>query len=327
VVVDPFDTATIWLGAAKPGMDQPPGNGGLYKSTDCGSTWVKVNTGTRGSEVDGARIWSLAVDPIDKGTIYVVGAYGPLGLLKSTNGGVDWVQLFPPTSEFAQTVEFNFAGSVSMDPQDHLHLVVGTHANCKGQYAPTCMAETVDGGATWRIFTTPFLKGWGEQTGPYILDPTTTVFATLTDGLWLSTDHGANWSNVTPAGVSGATGGEYTNRPLTPSMDGSFYLPSYAQGGLLRSTDVGRSWLRIANAPHGPYPLGVARGAGNLYMADYAAKTFAMAKEADLTTWTVVPPPPSPADKEGSKSLEYDETHHLLYTSNVTGGLWRVVTR
>jgi hypothetical protein len=49
-------------------------------------------------------------------------------------------------------------------------------------------------------------------------------------------------------------------------------------------------------------------------------------KEADPTTWSVIPPPPPPADAEGGKALEYDETHHLLYSSNVSGGLWRLVT-
>jgi photosystem II stability/assembly factor-like uncharacterized protein len=326
VVIDPFDTATIWVGAAPAGSGQPAGQGGLYKSTDCGSTWSHVNTGAHGAEIDNARLWSLAVDPVDKGVVYVVGAYGPGGLWKSTNGGVDWAQLFPATSELAKTVQYNFVGSVSMGPENHLHLVVGTHADCTGQYAPTCMAESLDGGATWKIFTTPFLKGWGEQTGPYVLDATTLVFQTLTDGLWLTTDHGANWTNVTPAGVSGATGGEYTHRPLAPSKDGSFYLPSYNQGGLLRSTDVGRSWSRVANAPHGSYELGIAIGGGSLYLGDYNGKTYAVTKEADPTVWTTIASPPPPADAEGPKALEYDETHHLLYSSNVSGGLWRVVT-
>jgi photosystem II stability/assembly factor-like uncharacterized protein len=322
IVVDPFDTATLWVGAAP----MAPGQGGLYKSTNCGSTWEHVNTGTLGSQIDSARIWSLAVDPINKGVIYVVGAYGPLGLLKSTDGGANWVQLFPATSEFAQTVEYNFVGSVAMGPENPLHLIVGTHGNCKGAYAPACMAESTDGGATWKIFTTPFIPGWAEQTGPYLLDATTIVFATLNSGLWLTTDHGAHWSNVTPAGVSGATGGEYTHRPFTPT-NGAYYLPSYNAGGLLVSTDVGRTWTRVASAPKGSYPLGLAIGGGNLYLADYNSKTYSVAKEPELTNWTTLPAIPPPGDAEGSKSLEYDETHHLLYSSNISGGLWRVVTR
>jgi photosystem II stability/assembly factor-like uncharacterized protein len=325
IVVDPFDTAILWVGAAPAGAGMPAGQGGLYKSTNCGSTWEHVNTGTLGSMVDGARIWSLAVDPINKGTIYVVGAYGPLGLLKSTNGGKDWEQLFPPMSEFAQTVEYNFAGSVTMGPENPLHLAVGTHGNCKGAYAPACMAESMDGGKNWKLFTTPFIPGWAEQTGPYLLDANSLVYATLDAGIWLTTDHGAHWSNVAPAGVTGATGGEYTHRPLMPS-NGTYYLPSYNAGGLLISKDVGHTWSRVPNTPKGSYPIGLAVGGGKVFLGDYVAKTFSVAQETDLMTWTALPAIPAPGDAEGSKSLEYDDTHHLLYTSNISGGLWRIVT-
>ena len=161
-----------------------------------------MNSGTNGTQVDNAHIWSMAVDFVVPGVIYVVGAYGPQGLWKSTNGGVDWTQLFPPNSEFAKTVANNWASSVSMDPTDHLHLVVGTHDNCSGAYAPTCGAESMDGGATWRLFKTSFLSQWAEQTGPYIIDASTFVFASVFDGTWLTTDHGSTWNKV--SGVGGA---------------------------------------------------------------------------------------------------------------------------
>jgi hypothetical protein len=65
-------------------------------------------------------------------------------------------------------------------------------------------------------------------------------------------------------------------------------------------------------------------GGGNLYLGDYNNKTYDVAAEKSPTTWTRLASPAALA--EGTKSMEYDETHHLLYTSNVSGGLWRMVT-
>jgi hypothetical protein len=67
-------------------------------------------------------------------------------------------------------------------------------------------------------------------------------------------------------------------------------------------------------------------GEGHLYLGDYYSKTIQVASEADPTTWTALPTPPIPANGEGPKSMAYDETHHLLYAANRTGGVLRIVT-
>jgi len=79
LALDPFTAGTLWLGA-DPNGGGTPGLCGLFKSTDCGATWKHVNTGTNGSAVDGSHMWSFAIDPVDAGVIYAVGAYGPQGL-------------------------------------------------------------------------------------------------------------------------------------------------------------------------------------------------------------------------------------------------------
>ena len=232
LVMDPFNIGTLWLGASPRG-NAGSGQGGLFRSTDCGATWTHVNSGTNGTKIDTASLWSIAVDPVTPGVIYVIGQYGPQGLWKSTNGGVDWTQLMPPGSAVANaanaggTPSLAGIGSVSMDPKNHLHLVVGTHANCTGEYAPACGAETTDGGETWTIFKTSFMTGWAEQTGPYVIDANTWVYAMLFGGLWLTTDRGASWKNVAPPMVNGVTGGEYTHRPIWQGSDGTYYLPAY----------------------------------------------------------------------------------------------------
>jgi hypothetical protein len=63
---------------------------GIFKSTDCGASWVKTNTGRNGDQLDAGLIWSAALDPVSPDTLYALAGYGPAGLWKSTNGGVDW---------------------------------------------------------------------------------------------------------------------------------------------------------------------------------------------------------------------------------------------
>src|SRR5262249_28169365 len=131
--------------------------------------------------------------------LYAGSLYGKdLTLLKSTNGGVDWDSLFPPGSEVARTVDAGgFLQELSMDPTDHRHIVVSFHANCKGAYAPMCMAETKDSGASWRLFKGP-TNGWGEDSRPLVLNSTTWLYATNLNGLYYTADSGATWEKVGP---------------------------------------------------------------------------------------------------------------------------------
>jgi hypothetical protein len=331
LALDPFEAGTLWLGGTPDGAYGL----GVFKSTDCGATWSHVNTGTNGAEIDRAHIWSLAVDYVNRGTIYVIGQYGPQGIWKSINGGVDWVQLLPPGGAVANVVpagpsnpSLAAIGSISMDPVDHLHLLAGTHSTCGAPYSPLCQIESRDGGTTWSIVNVniPKAAGWLEQAGPYAIDATTTVYATLFEGLWVSTDKGASWQNATPPEVTGATGGEYTHRPLTRSASGIYYLPGFGnKNGLLKSSD-GKAWSYIPNSPSGGYELGLAVGGGNIYLGDFNSNDYQVAAEANPSSWSVFPAPPVANGKQGPMALEYDEAHHILYSSNRAGGLWRMVT-
>jgi hypothetical protein len=116
-VLDPVNPAVIYLGSCQLG---------LWKSTDCGTSWAKINTGMNGDQLDAGREWSMAIDPSNHGTVYAVSGYntiGPSTLYKSTNGGVDWVQMWPPTDPTVAEGTTSFVGGVSMDPIDPQHLL------------------------------------------------------------------------------------------------------------------------------------------------------------------------------------------------------------
>jgi hypothetical protein len=310
LVADPFDAGTVWVTANKMGV---------FKSTNCGGTWTHVNTGRNGPQLDQGGLISMAVDPVDKGTMYIAPIYGAGGIWKSTNGGVDWDQLISPTTDAGKVVQYNIYDSVSMDPQDHRHLVVGTHADCMAPYAPACQAESTDAGATWTFLKLP-TKGWEEGAGPWVIDAASWLYAG-NSGLWLTTNHGANWKDVTPAGAMAFQGGEVETHSLFHAADGTFYLTSLS--GIVKSSDA-HTWSLIPNS--GGRTVGFAMGGGKLFSSDQWSNSYHVASETDPTTWTKLPPPPALDPTQGAPFLAYDAAHHILYSSNFAGGLWRVVT-
>ncbi len=87
-VIDPNDTATVYLGTSAQG---------IYKTTDCGGTWTHIDTGRNGKVMDDGRQWAMLIDPTDPSVLYANSGYGPAnGIFKSTNGGVDWDQILTP---------------------------------------------------------------------------------------------------------------------------------------------------------------------------------------------------------------------------------------
>jgi hypothetical protein len=57
------------------------------------------------------------------------------------------------------------------------------------------------------------------------------------------------------------------------------------------------------------------------YFANFCNPRYLRSPEADGQTWTTFT---SPTLSQGG-NLGYDKAHHLLYSSNLDAGLWRVV--
>jgi hypothetical protein len=246
------------------------------------------------------------------------------GLWKSTNGGVDWDQVFTPDTEVFKAVQYNLINSIAMDAHDPRHLIVSMHAHCNPPNTVVCEAESNDAGATWTLINVPLpgVNDWVAGAGAFILDASTWLFGTYSNGLWLTSDHGKSWSEVTPSGGHGATGGKVLITPFAPAPDGNYYLASME--GVLRSTD-GKSWTLIPNS--GGREVGFTMGDGKLYAADQFSPSYHTALQTDDMTWSPLTAPMPLTDTEGAPYLAYDSAHHILYSSNWAGGLWRMVTQ
>ncbi|HEV8244985.1 MAG TPA: hypothetical protein VGP93_04425, partial [Polyangiaceae bacterium] len=195
---------------------------------------------------------------------------------------------------------------------------VGTHANCKAPYDPSCQAETTDGGDTWHIVKVPG-DNWQEQAGPFVIDATTWVYA-APSGLYLTTNNGESFDEVTPAGAFNYGGGEVENHGITRDKNGIYYLTSYQ--GIVKSSD-GHTWSLIPNS--GGRTVSLVLGGGNFYNSDQWSPTYHTASEDDPMTWSSFPAPYTEPADTGGVFLDYDTGHHLLYSSNFAGGAWRIL--
>lgn len=317
VIVDPFDPRTVWLGTGGE-------NDEIWRSDDCGAGWERVNTGpgsvgdgmTYGGVGDGAQ-WSMMVDPVDPGVLFAVSGYGAQSLWRSTDGGVQWTDLFVD-EEYGAVAEYRFVNNVSMDPADHRHLLVTTHGGCAEPYQPSCMAETLDGGESWRVLTSP--EGWIEGGGVVIVEGDTWVWCGSI--LMVTEDAGATWSTDNLEG-GGSCEAEYTIRPLVPTVNGNRYLGS--RSGVIRSAD-GVQWEHVPNTSG--FMVMVAHGSTHLYAADQWSPTLRRAALADDATWEDVPAPSEQiamGNDGGIPFLAYDDAHHVLYASMFSGGVARMV--
>jgi len=223
VLVNPQNPAIVYLGTEE---------WGFYKSTDCGSTWQKTNTGKNGAALDKGSQWTMLVDPIDPNVVYTNSGFGISGIFKSTNGGVDWEQVL--TGDAAKAAPYGgFMGTYNMDPNDHLHLLASFHSACSPPMASACYVESKDGGATWTARRGDPSWNGGEHTILEFLDSTTWLFGNQ-DGMWRSTDSGTSWKPL--SGKHSIVHHQQLYRP----KPGVYFQTSVE--GLMYSDDNGVSW-------------------------------------------------------------------------------------
>ncbi len=211
LIVDPVNRSTAYAGTKE----------GVLKSTDGGATWRAANVGM-GQRV----VTTLAIDTKAPEVIYA-GTFD--GLFGTVNGGASWV---------ATKVHDNVS-DVAIDPNNHRVVYVCAH--------PSGLLRTQDGGSTWTMMNNG------------LPDPSTVDAVAVAPGhparlyaglygygifrysgrTWLGTGASSKWfgrnTNIIALAVD----------PHTPTT----LYAALGFGALSKSTDAGRTWTPLPNAP------------------------------------------------------------------------------
>jgi hypothetical protein len=184
---------TWWAGARN----------GLYKSVDHGATWNPAGLST-------TYILALGVQA-NNGNVVVAGKSGNVGIVVSQDGGNNFAAVGVNSGFMRQ---FTYSAS---NPQ-RMYIVMGSSS--------ASVLTSIDNGSTWTPYG-PTGDGWGMY-----VSPTDSLFALVAhaDGIFRTTDGGANWSNV--------AGGTFRS---VVEYNGNFYATSNSSGVKV-STNMGQTW-------------------------------------------------------------------------------------
>jgi photosystem II stability/assembly factor-like uncharacterized protein len=186
VTIDPHDPQTVYasLWASRNGpwnlvqVYELYDRGGLFKSTDGGSTWTKL---MHGLPPLSGRI-GISVSPTDSQRLYAtVEKTAGCGIYRSDDAGATWLQVDDEERVCGRTEDF---AGITADPRDRDVVYA----------ADTTTYRSSDGGKTWTG-----IKGapGGDDYHTVWIDPgdPNTIALGVDQGATISTDGGATWSS------------------------------------------------------------------------------------------------------------------------------------
>ncbi len=230
--------------------------GGLWKTTDAGTTWRPVTDG----KINSASVGAVQVCESNPDIVYIGTGETQIrgniqqgdGIYKSTNGGTSWRHLgLAETQNIAR---------IRIHPTDCNTVWVAAFGVHSMPNAERGIYKTTNGGETWRK-----VLERDERTGgvDLVVDPNNpaVLYAALWEawrkswgassggpgsGLFKSVDFGETWTEITrnpglPQGLVGKIGVALS--PAAPHR--VWALVEAEDGGVFRSDDAGASWTLV----------------------------------------------------------------------------------
>jgi hypothetical protein len=316
VVVDPVRPSDVYTFVC---------HQGVWKSTDYGATWNKINTGNNGSEIDKGKPWGSGIDsnrcrdPKTPPTLYTLNGNGQRGFWQSTDGGVSWVRTELPPEQGLNDAQDAY--SIAVDPYDGRHILMGFHE-------AVGMLESNDGGKSWVVHK-PGDDGisvyfYFLDTGAAATTRATWLSVGQSGAMWRTTDSGSTWKKVEALQHGHGCSQLFQGGPnllYAPGVNGS-------QGsGIYRSIDLGLTWNKVSDGS----PNNLVGTAKNLYAADGWANNGGVdpnlqtATRTPGTTWTKVQAPAGMTNGGKGTAVTYDGKHYVVIGGNWNAGIWRYI--
>jgi len=194
--------------------------GGIFKTTDGAGSWRAM------SNVVGVN--SLVVDPTNPSTIY---ALTGRGILKSTNGGENWIGVGPGLPDI-----YSYVTTLAIDPITPTTL----YAAVSDVTGSVSIFKSTNGGGSWNVLDTGRPSNFILS---LVIDPTapSTIYAVFLFDVLKSTDGGESWIGI-GAGL-GLPGSQIRTLAIDPITTATLYAVTGGPfASIFKSTNGGASW-------------------------------------------------------------------------------------
>ncbi len=331
----------VWLGRQQNGTQAfDLVKGVVYKTTDGGESWNAI---WRGDNL--ARY--VLIDPRDSNKLLVSTglfdrdaanedpnnpkASGGVGILKSTDGGLNW-QVF----NRANGLNNLYVGSLFMNPANPDVLLAGTGTAGPGGTNTNAGAYlSSDGGQSWRLVLP---QNQPISAVEYSVSNPNIAYAAGPDAVYRSSDMGRTWQKRTTGNFWGAPGtrsGFPIDLQVDPRNPDRVFANNYGGGNFL-SEDGGRTWVVASQGYTGAYLHNIAVNPldrDNVFVIgrtgpfrsynDGDAWEGLTKDPASLSEWYAIAVDP----RNPNIIIESDEHQGVIFRSTDQGSTWTLVYR
>ncbi|HET8886245.1 MAG TPA: T9SS type A sorting domain-containing protein [Salinimicrobium sp.] len=221
IEIDPNNSNIFYVGAPA---------GGIWKSTDAGSTWEPLS-----DYLPQIGVSAIAVDPSNSNTIYLgtgdedAGDTYSIGVLKSTDGGETW-----ETTGLVFGSGYSYVSEIYVNPNNTDVVLVSTS---DGMYKST------NAGVSFSMVKSGSFRDIKVHPGNSSI-----IYAVTSNNFFKSTDAGDTFTLIN-SGLPFVAGRQVL--AVTPAAPNNVYILSastgYAFQGVFKSTDSGNTFSRVDN--------------------------------------------------------------------------------